>query len=127
MDTRGFTLVEMIVALVILTVGILGFGASAGYMLGMASDAGVKAEALQAVEGRISQIVEDPRYSQLESLYAGSQTNPPGLEGCTMTTTISHTKTTSAGRITDYKVIMVSVSGPGLSKSVSLTMTVGAP
>lgn len=127
MNTRGFTIIEMIVALVILTFGILGFGASAGYMLGVSGDAGIRAEALQAVEGKISQIVMDPRYTQLESLYQGTQTDLPGLEGCSMVTSIKQTRTQKNGRTTDYKTVTVSISGPGLSESVSRTMIVGAP
>ena len=127
MDARGFSLVEMIVALVILTVVILGFGASAGYMLHVSTNAGVRAEALQAVEGRISQIVMDPRYTELESLYEATATDLPGLEGFTMETTVDQYKNTVAGRTTDYKTIMVTVSGPGLSESVSRTIIMGAP
>ena len=127
MNSRGFTIIEMIVALVILTFGILGFGVSAGYMLGISADAGVRAEALQAVEGRMSQIVSDPRYGSLESLYEGTQTNLPGLEGCSMNTSIKQTKTTKNGRITDYKTVTIRIVGPGLSEAVSRTMIVGAP
>lgn len=127
MNSRGFTIIEMIVALVILTFGILGFGVSAGYMLGISADAGVRAEALQAVEGRMSQIVSDPRYGSLESLYEGTQTNLPGLEGCSMKTSIKQTKTTKNGRITDYKTVTIRIVGPGLSEAVSRTMIVGAP
>jgi type II secretory pathway pseudopilin PulG len=127
MKRHGFTIIEMIVAILILTSAILGIGASASYLLQAASDAGVKSEALQAVSGRISQIVTDPRYDQLESIYAGTETDLPGLVGYSRVTAITHTKTLTGGRYTDYKVVMVSVSGPGLGEDVSRTMIVGAP
>ncbi len=118
----------MIIATLILTSAILGLGASAGYMIRSASVAGVKSEALQAVEGRISQIVMDPRYAALDSLYGGTETDLPGLEGHVRVTAITHTRTQSqSGGYVDYKKVMVSVSGPGLTEEVSRTIIVGAP
>ena len=131
MDKHGFTLVEIIVAISILTTAILGMGASAGYMLRAASGAGVKSEALQAVEGRISQIVMDPRYGVLDSLYGGTETALPGLEGYDRVTTITHVYTAVGSppdyTYIDYKEVMVSVSGPGLDQDVSRAMIVGSP
>ncbi len=128
MNRQGFTIVEMIVSILTLTMAILGMGASAGYMMQAASGAGVKAEALQAVEGRISQIVMDPRYEVLDSLYGGTETDLPGLEGHVRVTAITHTRTQSqSGGYTDYKKVMVSVSGPGLPAGLARTMIVGAP
>jgi prepilin-type N-terminal cleavage/methylation domain-containing protein len=127
MDRRGFTLIEMIVAIVILSVGILGLAASTSYMVSAASSAGLRAEALQAVEGQISQIVMDPRYHQLESIYAGEEADLPGLNGITRVTEISHSKTLLDGRYTDYKVVTVTVDGPGIFEPVSRTVIVGAP
>jgi hypothetical protein len=130
MDKRGFTIIEMTVVVFILTTAILGIGASATFMIQAAGTAGVKSEALQSVEGRISQIVMDPRYGDLESLYEGSETGLPGLEGFDRVTTITHVETDTegqAGRVTDYKIVMVSVSGPGLAEAMSRTIIVGSP
>lgn len=127
MNRQGFTIVEMIVAILILTTAILGMGASAGYMVQAASGAGARSEALQMVEGRISQIVMDPRYEVLDSLYGGTETDLPGLEAYDRVTTITQTKTLLDGRYTDYKEVMVTVSGPGLPEGISRTTIVGAP
>ena len=128
MDQRGFTIIEMTVVVFILTTAILGIGASATYMIQAASTERMKSEALQAVEGRISLIVMDPRYKDLESLYASTETGLPGLEGFDRVTQISHVETQGVGnRITDYKVVMVTVSGPGLTEGLSRTIVVGSP
>lgn len=130
MDQRGFTIIEMTVVVFILTTAILGIGASATYMIQAASTEGVKSEALQAVEGRISLIVMDPRYRDLEFLYADTETDLPGLEGFDRVTQITHVETDTQGqpgRVTDYKVVMVSVSGPGLAEGLSRTIVVGSP
>ena len=130
MDKRGFTIIEMTIVVFILTTAILGIGASATYMIQVASTAGVKSEALQSAEGRISQIVMDPRYGDLEFLYEKTETDLPGLEGFDRVTQITHVETETEGqegRVTDYKVVMVSVSGPALAEGVSRTMIVGSP
>jgi type II secretory pathway pseudopilin PulG len=128
MDKHGFTIVELVIATLILTSAILGMGASAGYMLQAASGSGVRSEALQAVEGRISQIVMDPRYLVLDSLYSGTETGLPGLEGHYRVTNVTHYKKTGeGGRFIDYKTVNVSVSGPGLAETISRTTIVGSP
>lgn len=126
MENRGFSIIEMVIAILILSTGVLGMGATAEFMLSTASNAGIKAEALQAVEGRLSQISIDPRYTEMSTLYAGTETDMPG-EGYERVTTISHTKTLLNGRYTDYKVVTVSVSGGGLPEAVSRSLTLAAP
>ena len=128
MDNRGFTIIELTVVVFILTTAILGLGASATHMLQAASTSRVKSEALQAVEGRISQIVMDPRYGNLEFLYGGTEDDLPGLEGFDRVTHITQVESEGdTGHITDYKVVMVSVSGPRLEQGMSRTMIVGSP
>ena len=128
MDKRGFTLIEMIVVVFILTTAILGIGASATYMIQAASTARLKAGALQAVEGRISQIVMDPRYEDLEFLYAKTENDLPGLENFHRVTQITQLQDQGeGGHVTDYKTVMVSVSGPGLPEGMSRTIIVGSP
>ena len=128
MDNRGFTIIEMTIVVFMLTTAILGIGASATYMIQVASIARVRSEALQAIEGRISQIVMDPRYDKLEFLYGSTETDLPGLEGYDRETQITQVRSPgTAGRFTDYKIVMVSVSGPGLDEGMSRTIIVGSP
>jgi len=123
----GFTLIEMVVAIIILTVAVLGTAASTGQVMQAASSASVKAEALQAVEGRISIIQMDPRYTKLDSIYEGEESDLPGLDGYTRKTSISHTQIEGESeRLIDYKTIMVTVSGPGLN-TITRTIVLGAP
>ena len=129
-DKRGFTLIEMTVAVFLITTVILGVGASAGYMIKAASRVGLKSESLQSVESRISQIVMDPRYGDLESLYQETEIDLPGLEGFSRVTSITHVKIETEdqeGRFTDYKRVKVSVSGPGLTEGISRSIVVGSP
>ena len=128
MERNGFTMVELTVVVFILTTAILGIAASATHMIQAASGVRVESEALQAVDGRISQIVMDPRYEDLESLYGITENELPGLDDFERVTQITHVETEGSGNhITDYKVVMVSVSGPGLAEGISRTIIVGSP
>ena len=124
----GFTLVEVTIALVILSVAVLGMAASAGVLGRYSAEAEVRALAMQAVQDRISLVKVDPRYGELEALYAGSESDLPGLDGFTRTTSVTQVQTTVAGGGTlDYKVISVVVSGARLVQPLSRRFTVGAP
>lgn len=124
----GFTLVEVTIALVILAVAVLGMAASAGVLGRYSAEAEVRALAMQAVQDRISLVKVDPRYADLETLYDGDETDLPGLDGYTRSTTVTRVnQTTTGGGTIDYKVISVVVSGGALSAPLSRRFTVGAP
>lgn len=126
--SAGFTLVEVTISLVILSVAVLGMAASAGVLGRYSRDAEVRALAMQAVQDRISLVKVDPRYAELENLYAGSESDLPGLDGFTRTTTVNRVQQSQPGGGTlDYKVVSVVVSGEALPAPLSRRFTVGAP
>jgi prepilin-type N-terminal cleavage/methylation domain-containing protein len=124
--SRGFTMVEVIVALVILSVAVLGLSGSAATLSTRAADAELRARALHAVQDRIAQVQIDPRYGELETLYAGTQTGALGMSGFTLTTTITRVLQTTPTAL-DYKIVSVTLTGPQLTASVSRRLVVGAP
>jgi prepilin-type N-terminal cleavage/methylation domain-containing protein len=122
----GFTMVEVIVALVILGVAVLGLSASAASLATRAADAELRARALHAVQDRLARIQVDPRYAQLDSLYDGIQTGALGLPGFTLTTTVTRVvQTTPTPR--DFTLVDVIVAGPALSEPVQRQLLVAAP
>ena len=121
-DARGFTLVEIMVALVILCVVILGFASTTGRFMNQVTTSTQQATAIQLAEDRVELIRIDPNYTGLETIYAKTETFP-ALPGFTRTTTIL--RTTTGGN--DYKTITVQVTGPGIAVPVSRTVTVAAP
>lgn len=128
MDRKGFTLVELMTALVILTVAILGIAASAGRLIYTAGTTELRALAVEAAGARLQQIVLDPRYHVLDSLYVGSESTLPGLSGFTRTTQVSHVVQNVGGpQNMDYKRITVSVYGPSLPDTIVRESVVGAP
>ncbi|MEZ4417510.1 MAG: prepilin-type N-terminal cleavage/methylation domain-containing protein [Gemmatimonadota bacterium] len=128
MDQKGFTLVELMTALIILTVAILGIAASAGRLIQTAGSTELRALAVEAAGEKLQQIVLDPRYSALDSIYVGSETNLPGLTGFTRTTAIAHIEQAVGGPVKmDYKRVTVSVFGPLLADTIVRESVVGAP
>jgi len=121
----GFTMVEVIVALVILSTAVLGLAGSATRLTAAAAGAERRAQALYAVEDRIDRIEMDGRYAQLDSLYSGVEAGVP-LPGLTRTTSVTHVNTTSPTPL-DYRVVTVVVSGTGLISAVERSLTVAAP
>jgi prepilin-type N-terminal cleavage/methylation domain-containing protein len=123
----GFTLVEICIAIVILTVGILGLGASTSRLLNPMNQAELEFLALEAVEDRLSVMRLDPRYGLLDSIYGGTETNLPGLTGLSRVTTLTRTQTNMpAGGVLDFKTIVVTVSGGRLATPVSRKLIVAS-
>jgi prepilin-type N-terminal cleavage/methylation domain-containing protein len=121
----GFTIVEVIVALVILSAAVLGLAASASSLTTHASRAELRTMALYSVAHRIAIIELDTRYADLEGLYAATESDVLAVPGYTRTTVVDHfTPTTPAA---DYKVVTVSVSGPMLATPVTHRLLVTAP
>jgi prepilin-type N-terminal cleavage/methylation domain-containing protein len=121
----GFTMVEVIVALVILSTAVLGLAGSAARLTTAAAGAERRAQALYAAEDRVGRIEVDGRYALLDSLYAGIENDVP-LEGFTRTTTVEHVNVTDPSPL-DYKVVTVVVTGPGLMSPIERNRLVAAP
>jgi len=125
-QSHGFTLVEVVVALVLLSTAILGLGASASRLTTSAANAEVRALALESVEDQIARIQLDPRYDALDSVYVGTQSDVLGIGGYTRTTTVSHVQQGNPVTL-DYKRFFVTVTGPMLTPAISRTIIVAAP
>jgi prepilin-type N-terminal cleavage/methylation domain-containing protein len=124
---RGFTLIEVTVALVILAVGILAISASSARMGQASAVARSEATALQAVNDRLTMILLSPEYAALDSIFSSTEDDVPA-EGFTRETEIVRTITTlTGGKKIDYTDVTVTVTGPGMAAPLSRTQTVGAP
>lgn len=127
-DQKGFTLIEIMISIVILTVAILGLGASTSQMMTPVGEAEDEFLAMQAAEDRLAEISLDPRFGLLDSLYAGADSGLVGLPGFTRTTALTRTTTAgTSGKFIDYWTVTVAVSGGRLTNSVSRKLVIGAP
>lgn len=123
MNRRGFSLVEVVVSLTILTVVLLALITLTGRTMNTAVLADLEQAALQLVTDRTDEILTDPRYTAIDSLYAGTETDFPTMGDLTRTTVVLHVQDT----IQNYKKVTVSVSGTVLRTPISRTISVAAP
>lgn len=127
-DQRGFTLVEIVIAILILSVAVLGLASSTSRMLAPTGDAENEFLALQYVEDRIAEVSLDPRYGGLDTLYAATDTLVPGVPGASRVTTLTRTQTAGdGGKFIDYWTVVVTVSGGRLASPISRKLIIGAP
>jgi prepilin-type N-terminal cleavage/methylation domain-containing protein len=126
-DRRGLTLIEVIVALVILTSVLLGLARFAvGFTRGV-TNADARTVAVNLVSQRISEVRAQPNYSGLETTYNGTESTIPGFPGYTRVTNIVRTGGPRPTFTNDYKTVTVSVTAPGVAQPISKTVVVAAP
>jgi prepilin-type N-terminal cleavage/methylation domain-containing protein len=127
-DRDGFTLVEVVVALVILSTAVLGLAATSSGLATTANTAQLRALALEAVEDRVAEVRLDPRYSALDSLYDGTEADILGtaIPGYDRTTTITRVSVTTPTPL-DYTRIVVEVTGPLLTETIQRHIVIAAP
>ena len=124
-DEKGFTLVEVIIAMLIMSTVLLAMAGATASLIHVVTVADRNTAALQLVDSRVEQIQLDPNYASLDSTYVGSETNFPTLTGYVRRTNI--VRFGGTGQAVDYKKITVTVTGPGLLQPVARTITLAAP
>lgn len=122
----GFTLVEVVMALMLLSVAMLGMQMIGLTMLRRTTTSQVRLSATQLAEDRIDMIKLEPVYANVDS-YARTESTITGFPGFTRVTAVNARRDSTATGITDYKRVTVTVSGPGLEFPVSRNVTVAAP
>ena len=127
MKRNGFTMVEVIISIVVLSVAVLAISSSASHLAQVSADAERRALALQAVEDRLALVHLHPIYTQLDSIYTESNSTIPGLPGYTRRTAISRIlQTGEGGKYIDFTRITVTVEGPQLPAPLKRTVVIGA-
>jgi prepilin-type N-terminal cleavage/methylation domain-containing protein len=123
----GFTLMEVIVALFILAISMLGAQALASTMIRTVTTSNAQMAAAQLVEDRIDLIRTDPAYDSLQTRYAGTESPVTGWPTYSRETQLSRTRDSTAAGIKDYIMVTVEVSGTGLRQPVRRTTVIGSP
>ena len=130
---RGLSLVEVMVALIILGSVMLGLGMFSAKMSQSTSGSRLKILAGQLANDRLELIKTAPRYSMIESVYVATETNvrDPGygtLGGASPAVFTRQTWVTRVGGkvtdTTDYKLVTVQVSSPVMSDQVRKTTAI---
>jgi len=124
-DRSGFSLVEVMVALVILTIVVAGLAGTTVTFQHQMALGQIEARAQAVANSQLAQIRAYPDYTQL-STFAGTQTNYP-ISGWTLQTTVNRdtsavtTCATPPCANNDVTRVLVTVTAPGLSVPVSLS------
>jgi prepilin-type N-terminal cleavage/methylation domain-containing protein len=126
MKTRsGMTLIEIMIALVILSSVMLGMGsfmAAYGHAVGTGS---ARAWARELVAERIEYVKGATNYTTIEPTYGGFEAAIPGDPGFTRRTLVMRVGGMPGDRF-DHKVVTVVVDGPGLTEPVRKTSMIAA-
>ncbi len=125
MSARGFTLVEVMVALAILLVVVTGLAGTTASSVHSVAIRDRQAVAIELAGHRLEQVRVTPDYAGLEGSYAGTESSIPGHPGYTRTTQI--VRVGGTGLPDDYKKVTVTVTAAGLPAAVVRTTTVAAP
>ena len=120
----GFTLIEVMIAMVVLTIAALSLMRMSGTMIRGVTDDRARTLASASVEARVAEVRSWPTYSTLDTRYAGTEANTP-TAGLSRATTI--VRTGGTGQVNDFRRITITVSGAGLATPVTRTITVAAP
>jgi prepilin-type N-terminal cleavage/methylation domain-containing protein len=125
-ERKGMTLIEVIVALAIISGAILSISAYMTHFARAITSSDLRATANELATSRIEEIKNAPRYAAIDSMYAKTETfSEDRYKGFTRQTIVSHT----GGGDTDfydYKTITVVVKNPHLSTPIRKTSVIAA-
>jgi prepilin-type N-terminal cleavage/methylation domain-containing protein len=125
MRRRGFTLIELMLAIVLLTVVLTGVARYTGQYLHAVTTSTTRTAAAQIATEQVELVKADPSYLTLTAQWDGTQTGFPGYPAMTRLTTVSRITGNTPPR--DYTVVTVQVSEPTMGAPVNLTTVVGRP
>lgn len=122
-DRRGMTLLEVLVAIVILVGPLLAIAAFSGKLARAVGENGVRTRASQLAVARIEEVKGATRYDSLALRYAGTEYAVPGAPGFRRLTALRRVGGTGTA-VVDYYVVTVEVSAAGLKRPVRKTTVV---
>ena len=126
MNKKGFTLIEVLIALIILTIVSVGLAKFVATFLHTVGTSTTKTVATAVAQEQLEQIRADPNYTSLVATYNGNTvTGFPGYASMQRTTRV--VRTTSNVPRRDYTTITVQVSEPTMGTPVNVTIVVAAP
>ena len=120
---EGFTLIEVIMAVTILSAVTLMMAAPASRFLSVTAKAQRRIAASATADAQIALVRMYPNYDSLRIKYDSTRSNIP-FAGFTRVTSVVRT---GAGANGDVTRVVVTVNGPGLATPIKRTATIAAP
>lgn len=117
---RGMTLVEVLVALTIFGVALLGMARYSMLFSRSVNDIRWRSRAGQLAVNRLEQVKAGAVYDSIDAWFARKETAIPDAPGFTRTTLVQRTGG-AAGDSVDFRTITVLVTAPGLKDTVRKT------
>lgn len=121
----GFTLIEVMIAMMITAVVTLGMGAFMAQFIRSVGVANVTATAHELVADRLEVVKGATRYSAIDSIYAGTESAIPGYAGFKRTTLVTRVGGLPPD-LYDYRIVTVVVSGRNLLRPVKKTTVISS-
>ena len=125
MRRGGFTLIEMLLSIVILTIILAGVARYTGQYLHTVSTSTTRTAGAEVARERIGLVDMDPSYATLAATWAGDSTGFPGYPAMTRTTTVSRITGNAPQR--DYTIVTVRVTEPTMGAPIDVTTVVASP
>lgn len=122
-ERRGMTLIEVILAISLLTGALLSMGAFVASFATVTGNAAVRGEANELVADRLEEVKGALKYATLESNYAKSEAAIANHPGFARQTIITHTGGNPQA-VYDYKTVTVIVTNPVLKKPAKKTTVI---
>lgn len=120
----GMTLIEVIVALVILTISVLSMSTFVQRFIRSVTESNVRTTAGELVADRLEVIKGAGNYATLEASYIATENPVTGFPGYSRQTMIQRFGSTTAAF--DYKVVTVLVTAPRLATPLKKTTVIAA-
>jgi prepilin-type N-terminal cleavage/methylation domain-containing protein len=125
MERRGFTLIEVMLAVVLLVIVLTSLARYTGQFLHTVSTSTIRTVAAEVARERISLVDMDPSYTTLAAIWAATETGFPGYPRMVRTTTVSRVTGVTPPR--DYTIVTVRVTEPTMGQAIDVTTTVAQP
>lgn len=125
MERRGFTLIEVMLAVVLLVIVLTSLARYTGQFLHTVSTSTIRTVAAEVARERISLVDMDPSYTTLAATWAATETGFPSYPRMVRTTTVSRITGTTPPR--DYTIVTVRVTEPTMGQAIDVTTVVAQP
>lgn len=125
-NRRGFTLIEVLIAMIILTIVSVGVAKFVATFLHTVGTTTTKTVATAVAQEYVETIRADPSYTTLVATYNGNNvTGFPGYASMNRVTRVVRTTGNAPPR--DYTTITVTVSEPTMGTPINVTIVIAAP